>query len=85
MRIPEVGGLSQEINEFSQETVESEKTSDKLKHGIKRAGLIYYLLAFWESKPHLKYSEHMRLPSHVTELTHARFLFDIGFTAVRVV
>ncbi|KIM24827.1 hypothetical protein M408DRAFT_37047, partial [Serendipita vermifera MAFF 305830] len=52
-----------------------------LQAGIKRACLIYYLLAWWDNEAHLKYSENMRLASQFTELTHAHFLFDIGFTA----
>jgi hypothetical protein len=78
----EVGGLSQEVNEFSQETAATRNAHRNLQSGIKRACLIYYLLAWWDDEPHLKYSEEMRLASHFTELTHAHFLFDIGVTAV---
>lgn len=79
----EIGGLSQEVNEFSQETAASQLTPRNLQAGIKRACLIYYLLAWWDDDAHLKYSETMRLASQFTELTHAHFLFDIGVTAVR--
>jgi len=78
----EIGGLSQEVNEFSQETAATRNAQRNLQSGIKRACLIYYLLAWWDDEPHLKYSEEMRLASHFTELTHAHFLFDIGVTAV---
>lgn len=82
MVFAEIGGLSQEVNEYSQETAATRNAHRNLQSGIKRACLIYYLLAWWDDEPHLKYSEEMRLASHFTELTHAHFLFDIGVTAV---
>lgn len=53
-----------------------------LTAGIKRACLVYYLLAWWGDGRHLTYSDQARISGQFAELTHAYFLLDIGNAAV---
>ncbi|PVF93680.1 hypothetical protein CPB86DRAFT_789878 [Serendipita vermifera] len=71
---------SANVNEWSQDTATSTREKD-LTAGIKRACVVYYLLAWWEDRPNLRYSEQQRISSQFVELTHAYFLMDIGNTA----
>ncbi|CAG8726796.1 9930_t:CDS:2, partial [Acaulospora colombiana] len=71
---------SANVNEWSQDTATSTRGKD-LTAGIKRACVIYYLLAWWEGMPNLRYSDQQRISSQFVELTHAYFLMDTGNTA----
>ena len=67
---------------FFSQTTDANPTTQDLTAGIKRACLIYYLLAWWGDGRHLTYSDEQRISGQFAELTHAHFLMDIGNAAV---
>jgi hypothetical protein len=55
-----------------------------LESGIKRTCLIYYFLAWWGDRRHIKYSDDERISTQFAELTHAYYFLDNGDTLVSV-